>query len=82
MSDVQLVTDGNEFGSFRVYFEFESVNGVVDDFVTFTRGEDSEFGSVEAEAESVACEAVEGAYNGSPESVTVTAVEYREDYED
>lgn len=81
MSDIQLATAGNEYGPFRVYFDFEGVNGVADDFVTFTREEDSEFGSVVDEAKQVARDAVSDAYDGSPDSVEVTAVEYRADYE-
>lgn len=73
---------GREYGPFRVYFEFEGVNGTVEEFVTIFRDEDSEYPSLEAEAIAIATRVGEQTYNANPETVSVTNISYRKDYED
>lgn len=71
----------DETGAFRVHFQFDGVTGEVNEFVTFTRDEDSEYPSVEVEAEAVAHRVAEETYGAAPKSVTVREVERREDYD-
>jgi len=70
-----------EYGPFRVHFEYEGVTGFVDEFVTFFRQKDSQFPSVKAEATAVASRVAETTYNADPQTVSVNTIEYRKDYE-
>lgn len=79
---IMSVTTEQSFGPFRVYFEFKGVNGIVHEFITFFRDEESEYPSLQAEAEAIAKRVGVNTYNADPESISVTDIEYRKDYED
>lgn len=75
-------SSGREYGPFRVYFEFKGVNGTVEEFVTIFRDEESDYPSLEDEATAIATRVGEETYNADPETVSVTNIAYRPDYED
>lgn len=72
----------SETGAFRVHFQFDGVTGgEVNEFVTFTRTEESDYPTLQVEAEAIAHRVAEETYGASPESVAVREIERRKDYD-